>query len=247
MRPQGGEGINPIPLTPEHGFRGQTRILFFSENPRNPCSVFLFFVFLQFNPNCAPMYAFITGKVAEITPTYVVLDNHGIGYLVNITLNTFTAIGEKEEAKLYVHEQILEDAHNLFGFYSAKERDLFELLISVSGVGCNTARLILSSLTVSELSNAIANDDVKTIQSVKGIGAKTAQRIVIDLKDKLKKNDFATEIFAAPNNTIKNEALSALTILGFGKAAVEKALDRLLKQMPEASVETLIKEALKIL
>ena len=177
----------------------------------------------------------------------MVLDNQGIGYFVNITLNTFTAIGEKEDVKLFVHEQILEDAHNLFGFFTAKERDLFELLISVSGVGCNTARLILSSLTVNELSTAIVNDDVKTIQAVKGIGAKTAQRIVIDLRDKLKKNDFQTEIFAAPNNTIKNEALSALTILGFGKAAVDKALDKLLKQMPDANVETLIKEALKIL
>ena len=204
-------------------------------------------VFLQFNPNCAQMYAYITGKIAEKSPTYVVLDNHGIGYFINITLNTFTAIGEKEEVRLYTHEQILEDAHNLFGFFTDKERDLFELLISVSGVGCNTARLILSSLTVSELSNAIANDDVKTIQAVKGIGAKTAQRIVIDLKDKLKKNDFPTEIFASQNNTTKNEALSALTILGFSKAAVDKALDKLLKQMPDASVETLIKEALKVL
>ena len=206
-----------------------------------------FFVLLQFNPNYAQMYAYITGKIAEKSPTFVVLDNQGIGYYINITLNTFTAIGEKEEVRLFTHEQILEDAHNLFGFYSAKERDLFELLISVSGVGCNTARLILSSLTVSELSNAIANDDVKTIQAVKGIGAKTAQRIVIDLKDKLKKTDLPTEIFAAPNNTIKTEALSALTILGFSKTAVDKALDKLLKQMPETTVETLIKEALKIL
>ena len=193
------------------------------------------------------MYAFISGKVTEKTPAYVVIDNHGIGYFINITLNTFTAIGEKEEVKLYTHTQILEDAHNLFGFYSQKERDLFELLISVSGVGCNTARLILSSLTVSELSNAIANDDVKTIQSVKGIGAKTAQRIVIDLKDKLKKIDIQTEIFSVPNNTIRTEALSALTILGFNKAVIEKALDKILKQNPDASVEALIKEALKIL
>ena len=193
------------------------------------------------------MYAFISGKVTEKTPAYVVLDNHGIGYFINITLNTFTAIGEKEEVKLYTHTQILEDAHNLFGFYSQKERDLFELLISVSGVGCNTARLILSSLTVSELSNAIANDDVKTIQSVKGIGTKTAQRIVIDLKDKLKKIDIQTEIFSVPNNTIRTEALSALTILGFNKAAIEKALDKILKQNPDASVEALIKEALKTL
>lgn len=193
------------------------------------------------------MYAFISGKIVEKSPTYVVIDNHGIGYLINITLNTFTAIGESSETRLYTHEQILEDAHNLFGFASQKERDLFELLISVSGVGCNTARLILSSLTVNELSNAIANDDVKTIQAVKGIGAKTAQRIVIDLKDKLKKSDFQTEIFDTPNNTIKAEALSALTILGFSKAAIEKALDKLFKQMPEATVEVLIKEALKVL
>ncbi|MCR5039233.1 MAG: Holliday junction branch migration protein RuvA [Bacteroidales bacterium] len=193
------------------------------------------------------MYAYITGKIAEKSPTYVVLDNHGIGYLINITLNTYTAIGEKEEVSLFTHEQILEDAHHIFGFFTAKERDLFELLISVSGVGCNTARLILSSLTVNELSNAITNDEVKTIQSVKGIGLKTAQRIVIDLKDKLKKNDFPTEIFATPNNTIKTEALSALTILGFSKTAVDKTLDKLFKQMPDASVETLIKEALKVL
>ena len=193
------------------------------------------------------MYAYIAGKVAEITPTYAVIDNHGIGYCINISLNTFTAIGEKSEAKLYVHEQILEDARNLFGFFTTAERDLFELLITVSGIGCNTARLILSSLTVSELSNAISCEDVKTIQAVKGIGLKTAQRIVIELKDKLKKNDFPTEIFATQNNTIKTEALSALTILGFSKAAVDKALDRLLKQTPDASVETLIKEALKIL
>ena len=193
------------------------------------------------------MYAYISGRVTERTPAYVVVDNHGIGYFINITLNTFTAIGEKEEAKLFVHEQILEDARNLFGFFTEKERDLFELLITVSGIGCNTARLILSSLTVSELSNAIANEDVKTIQAVKGIGLKTAQRIVIELKDKLKKNDLPTEIFAAQDNTIKNEALSALTILGFNKNAVDKALSRLMKQQPDANVETLIKEALKIL
>jgi len=193
------------------------------------------------------MYAFITGTVVEKSPTFVVLDNHGIGFMINITLNTFTAIGEKEEVRLYIHEQILEDARNLFGFFSQQERDLFELLITVSGIGCNTARLILSSLTVNELSNAIANEDVKTIQAVKGIGLKTAQRIIIELKDKLKKNDLPTEIFAAQDNTIKNEALSALTILGFNKNAVDKALNRLLKQQPDASVETLIKEALKIL
>ena len=194
------------------------------------------------------MYAYITGKVAEKSPTYVVLDNQGIGYLINITLNTFTAIGEKEEVRLFTHEQILEDAHHLFGFYSAKERDLFELLISVSGVGCNTARLILSSLTVNELSTAIVNDDVKTIQAVKGIGAKTAQRIVVDLHDKVGKLEAGgDEKSPAGYNTLKDEALSALMVLGFNKTSIEKTLDKLLKQMDNPTVEDLIKESLRLL
>ena len=193
------------------------------------------------------MYAFIAGKIAEITPAYAIVDNHGVGYFINITLNTFAAIGEQTEVKLYTHLQVLEDAHNLFGFYTAKERDMFELLISVSGVGCNTARLILSSLTVNELSTAIANEDIKTIQAVKGIGSKTAQRIVVDLKDKVRKTDYAEEIVEAVENTIKNEALSALVILGFSKNAASKALDKLMKQTPDAPVEVLIREALKLL
>lgn len=193
------------------------------------------------------MYAFISGRIAEITPAYAVVDNHGVGYFINITLNTFTAIGEQTEVKLYTHLQVLEDAHNLFGFYTAKERDMFELLISVSGVGCNTARLILSSLTVNELSTAIANEDVRTIQAVKGIGSKTAQRLVVDLKDKVKKTEYAEEVVGVVNNTVKNEALSALVILGFSKNAASKALDKLMKQSPDASVEVLIREALKLL
>ena len=193
------------------------------------------------------MYAFISGKIAEITPAYAIVDNHGVGYFINITLNTFTAIGEQTEVKLFTHLQVLEDAHNLFGFYTAKERDMFELLISVSGVGCNTARLILSSLTVNELSTAIANEDTRTIQAVKGIGSKTAQRIIVDLKDKVKKTDYTEEIVGLVDNTVKNEALSALVILGFSKNAASKALDKLLKQSPDASVEVLIREALKLL
>ena len=193
------------------------------------------------------MYAFIAGKIAEITPAYAIVDNHGVGYFINITLNTFTAIGEQPEVKLYTHLQVLEDAHNLFGFYTAKERDMFELLISVSGVGCNTARLILSSLTVNELSTAIANEDIKTIQAVKGIGNKTAQRLIVDLKDKVKKTDYTEEIVETVDNTVKNEALSALVILGFSKNAASKALDKLLKQSPDSSVEVLIREALKLL
>ena len=193
------------------------------------------------------MYAFISGKIAEITPAYAIVDNHGVGYFINITLNTFTAIGEQTEVRLYTHLQVLDDAHNLFGFYTAKERDMFELLISVSGVGCNTARLILSSLTVNELSTAIASEDVRTIQAVKGIGSKTAQRLVVDLKDKVKKTEYTEEIAGVVDNTVKNEALSALVILGFSKNAASKALDKLLKRSPDVSVEVLIREALKLL
>ena len=193
------------------------------------------------------MYAFISGKIAEITPAYAIVDNNGVGYFINITLNTFTAIGEQTEVRLYTHLQVLEDAHNLYGFYTVKERDMFELLISVSGVGCNTARLILSSLTVNELSTAIANEDTRTIQAVKGIGGKTAQRLIVDLKDKVRKTDYTEEVVGTVDNTVKNEALSALVILGFSKNAASKALDKLLKQTPDASVEVLIREALKVL
>ena len=193
------------------------------------------------------MYAYISGRIAEITPAYAIVDNHGVGYFINITLNTFTAIGEQTEVRLYTHLQVLEDAHNLFGFYTVKERDMFELLISVSGVGCNTARLILSSLTVNELSTAIANEDTRTIQAVKGIGGKTAPRLIVDLKDKVKKTEFTEEVVGSVDNTLKNEALSALVILGFSKNAASKALDKLLKQSPDASVEVLILEALKLL
>lgn len=202
---------------------------------------------MQFQSFVHNMYAFISGKIAEITPAYAIIDNNGVGYFINITLNTFTAIGEQEQVRLYTHLQVLDDAHNLFGFYTAKERDLFEMLITVSGVGCNTARLLLSSLTVNELSTAIANEDVKTIQSVKGIGTKTAQRLVVDLKDKMKKADYEEEIVETVNNTVKNEALSALVILGFSKNAAGKVLDKLLKKDPDASVEILIREALKLL
>ena len=204
-------------------------------------------LYLQIIFNQCKMYAFISGKIAEITPAYAIVDNHGVGYFINITLNTFTAIGEQTEVKLYTHLQVLEDAHNLFGFYTAKERDMFELLISVSGVGCNTARLILSSLTVNELSTAIASEDIRTIQAVKGIGSKTAQRIIVDLKDKVKKTEYAEETANIVDNNVKNEALSALVILGFSKNVASKALDKLLKQSPDTSVEVLIREALKLL
>jgi Holliday junction DNA helicase RuvA len=193
------------------------------------------------------MYSFISGTVVEKNPTYVVLDNQGIGYLINITLNTFTAIGEQQHVKLFVHLAIREDAHTLYGFYTESERELFLQLITVSGVGCNTARLILSSMTVSEAVDAIATNNIRMIQGVKGIGAKTAQRIVVDLHDKVGKLEAGGEISPAGYNTLKDEALSALMVLGFNKASIEKTLDKLMKQMDNPSVEDLIKESLRLL
>lgn len=194
------------------------------------------------------MYSYISGTVVEKNPAFVVIDNQGIGYLINITLNTFTAIGEKEKVKLFVHLAIREDAHVMYGFYTEQERSLFLQLITVSGVGCNTARLILSSMTVKEAVDAITTNNIKMIQSVKGIGAKTAQRIVVDLHDKVGKMDVAAaENSSAGYNTLKEEALSALMVLGFNKLSIEKTLDKLLKQMANPSVEDLIKEALRLL
>ncbi|MBQ8761261.1 MAG: Holliday junction branch migration protein RuvA [Bacteroidales bacterium] len=194
------------------------------------------------------MYSFISGKIAEKNPAYVVIDNHGVGYLINITLNTFAAIGEQTEAKLYVHLAIREDAHTLYGFYTEEERSLFLQLITVSGVGCNTARLILSSLSVKETVDAISSNNIKAIQSVKGIGAKTAQRIIVDLQDKVSKlNISEDEKLPLGYNTLKEEALSALMVLGFNKTSIEKALDKLLSQMENPNVEQLIKEALRLL
>ena len=193
------------------------------------------------------MYSFISGTVVEKNPTYVVIDNQGIGYLINITLNTFTAIGEQQHVKLFVHLAIREDAHTLYGFYTEAERELFLQLITVSGVGCNTARLILSSMTVNEAIDAIATNNIRMIQGVKGIGAKTAQRIVVDLHDKVGKLETGGEISLIGNNTLKDEALSALMVLGFNKMSIEKVLDKLLKQMENPSVEDLIKESLRLL
>ncbi|MBE6346405.1 MAG: Holliday junction branch migration protein RuvA [Bacteroidales bacterium] len=194
------------------------------------------------------MYSFISGKVAEKNPAYVVIDNHGVGYLINITLNTFTSIGDQTEVKLYVHFAIREDAHTLYGFYTEEERSLFLQLITVSGVGCNTARLILSSLSVRETIEAISHNDIRVIQGVKGIGAKTAQRIIVDLHDKVVKLNISDgEKTPAIYNTIKEEALSALMVLGFNRTSVEKILDKLLSQMDNPNVEQLIKEALRLL
>ena len=194
------------------------------------------------------MYSFISGTVVEKNPAYVIIDNQGIGYLINITLNTFTAIGEQEKVRLYVHLAIREDAHTLYGFYTEQERSLFLQLTTVSGVGCNTARLILSSMTVKEAAEAIATSNTRLIQGVKGIGAKTAQRIVVDLHDKIGKLEIEEGEKTSPAyNTTRDEALSALMVLGFSKANIEKILDKLMKQMDNPAVEDLIKESLRLL
>jgi Holliday junction DNA helicase RuvA len=191
------------------------------------------------------MYEYFSGKLTEKTPTYVVLENQGIGYLLYISLNTFEKIKNLTTAKLFVHFVVREDAQVLYGFADQQERALFRALITVSGVGANTARLVLSSLSTDEAYNAIASGNAALLQSVKGIGAKTAQRIVVDLKDKLMKQGFLPDKIAVSNNTMKNEALSGLVILGFNKITASKVLDRILKQSAFDSVEALIKEALK--
>ncbi len=191
------------------------------------------------------MYEYFSGRLVEKKPTYVIIDNQGIGYLINISLNTFEKIKDSESVKLYVHFVVREDAQILYGFADEAERFLFRALISVSGVGANTARLVLSSLTTSEAYSAISAGEASILQSVKGIGAKTAQRIVVDLKDKLIKQDFFPDKVGISHNTMKNEALSGLLILGFNKPTASKVLDKVLKQSDFDSVEALIKEALK--
>ncbi len=191
------------------------------------------------------MYEYIKGKIAESNPTHAVIDVNGVGYLLQISLNTFSRLEGKTEAQLFIHENIREDAFSLYGFAEPSERDLFRHLISVSGIGANTARMMLSSLSPEELRGAILTDNVNTIKGVKGIGAKTAQRVIVDLKDKLSKEPIDQKIFAEQDNTIRDEALSALVMLGFAKAAAQKALDKLLAQSPGLKVEELIKQALK--
>lgn len=193
------------------------------------------------------MYEYISGRIAEAGPTHVVIDVNGIGYLLNISLNTFSKLEGKTEAQLFVHENIREDAYQLFGFADPAERELFRHLISVSGIGSNTARMMLSSLSPDELKGAILTGNVNQIKGVKGIGAKTAQRVIVDLKDKLSKEPIDQKIFAEQDNTIREEALSALVMLGFAKNSAQKAIDKILSQDPTAKVEVVIKQALKIM
>ena len=193
------------------------------------------------------MLEYIIGVVREKNPSFVVVENQGIGYFINISLNTFTQIGDLKEIKIFIHEVIREDTHDFYGFFEWKERDIYRKLISVSGVGPSTARMMLSSLSPDEIIMAISSGDVATIKSVKGIGAKTAQRVIIDLKDKITNSDEELNIFNEQGNTIKDESLSALIMLGFNKKQAEKAVNKLIKENKELSVEQVVKSALKLL
>lgn len=193
------------------------------------------------------MYEFIEGNLIELNPAFAVIQTGGIAYFINISLSTYAQLEEQKAARLYLHQVVREDAILLYGFSEKKEREVFRLLISVSGIGANTARMILSSLSTSEIQNAIASENINLIKSVKGIGLKTAQRVIIDLKDKLGKDFKFGEKVQAHNNTIKEESLSAMVMLGFAKNVAEKALDKILSENNNLTVEELIKKALKIL
>jgi Holliday junction DNA helicase RuvA len=194
------------------------------------------------------MISYIEGKLIEKTPTYAIIDCAGVGYSLNISLNTYSKITDDKICKLYAYLSIKEDAHTLFGFYEQSEKQLFLNLISVSGVGAGTARMILSSLTPPEIHTAISSGNVATLQKIKGIGLKSAQRIIVDLRDKFIKEGFTSEILTPENNKVKEEALSALLMLGFAKNTAEKALERVIKIDGEnLLVEQLIKGALKFL
>ena len=186
----------------------------------------------------------IQGKLVEKNPTQVVVDCNGIGYEINISLFTFSSLSSDENIKLFTHLQVREDAHILYGFFTVLERAVFRLLISVSGIGSSTARTMLSSLTPAEIQHAIGTEDVATIQGVKGIGLKTAQRLIIELKDKIKSLQGTDEIPVFKSNTIKEETLSALEVLGYSRKASEKIVDKLIQGYPNITVEELIKSAL---
>ena len=199
------------------------------------------------------MIEYVKGQIAELTPAIAVIDCHGVGYGLNISLNTFSALQGKQEAKLYVYEAIREDAYQLYGFADKQERELFLLLISVSGIGGNTARMILSALSPAELINIISTENANLLKTVKGIGLKTAQRIIVDLKDKMKTGSVAAAMGVEPglplattaSNEVMDEAVAALTMLGFAQAASQKVVLGILKETPDAPVEQVIKLALK--
>lgn len=198
------------------------------------------------------MIEYIKGELTEVTPAYAVVEAHGVGYGLNISLNTYSGIQNKKEVKLYAFESIREDAHVLFGFASKQEREMFLLLITVSGVGANTARMILSAMSAAELCNVISTGNEKMLKTVKGIGLRTAQRIIVDLKDKIATSAIAEEMpagivvqAAAMNNEVRDEAIGALTMLGFAPAPSTKVVSAILSDNPQLPVEQVVKLALK--
>lgn len=191
------------------------------------------------------MISHLQGKLVEKTPTEVVIDCGGVGYLVNISLHTYSLLPNTENIKLFIYLQVKEDSHTLYGFFEKSEREIFKLLLSVSGIGASIARTMLSSLNPKQIANAIASADVVTIQSIKGIGNKTAQRVILDLKEKVIKLYDLDEISASQNNRNRDEALSALEVLGFVRKTSERVVDKIIKEAPESSAEFIIKQALK--
>ncbi len=191
------------------------------------------------------MIAHIQGKLVEKTPTEVVIDCGGVGYHINISLHTYSLLPPTDFIKLYTHVQIKEDAHTLFGFMEKTEREIFKMMLTVSGIGASIARTMLSSLEPKQIIQSIAVGDVATIQSIKGIGVKTAQRVIIELKDKVLKLYDLEEVSLVQNNTNKDEALSALEVLGFMRKAAEKVVEKIARENPDATVEFIIKQALK--
>ena len=186
----------------------------------------------------------LIGRLVEKSPTEVVIDCNGVGYMVHISLHTFSQLSNEERIKLFTHLQVKEDSHTLFGFFTTSERAVFQQLISVSGIGASTARTMLSSLEPQQIQRAIISEDLVTIKSVKGIGLKTAQRVLIELKDKMLNLFDGEEIQAFSNNTIKEEALSALEVLGYSRKQSEKVIDNVIQSSPDSTVEALIKAAL---
>jgi len=191
------------------------------------------------------MIEYIKGNITQITPTSLIIETGGIGYFLNISVSTFSRLEGRSEYKILVHEVIREDSHQLFGFADNDERNIFRLLISVTGVGANTARMMLSSVNPAEIEKAVLGSDVNLLKSVKGIGLKTAQRIIVDLKDKVGKHAGSGEIFAFADNTKREEALSALVMLGFAKSTVAKVIEKIARENKDLTVEEMIKRALK--
>ena len=191
------------------------------------------------------MITHIRGKLIEKNPTSAIIEANGVGYWINISLNTYSQLPDSEAVFLFTYLSVKEDSHTLYGFSTKVEREIFKLLISVSGVGPSIARTMISSMTTDEIQHAIASGNVGLIQSVKGIGTKTAQRVLVDLKDKILKTYAIDEVFVSESNTNKNEALSALETLGFARKQIEKVCDKIVMDDPLSSVETIIKQALK--